>query len=114
MKQRLQVYYDSAEDPKVHELIQTFENKGKGQRGYTSTKIKECLKVYQILAERCGTYEPMDLLLHYIEGNPGIQREDSRIIHTSQQQAIEYQKVSDEVDKSIADLIGDGDFTFED
>lgn len=125
MKERLQVYYDPAVDIQVKELIETFEDTGKGKRGYTTDKIKECLKVYQVLAERCGTSEPMDVLLHYIDGaetsriprtenrglgNKGLPREEDRGLGIDR---AENKKVSEEVDSGVANLIdGDGGFEF--
>ncbi|MBJ8031068.1 hypothetical protein [Bacillus cereus group sp. N21] len=122
MKERLQVYYDPEVDVQVNQLIKTFEQTGKGKRGYTTDKIKECLKVYQVLAERCGTSEPMDVLLHYIDSSEskGLHREENRgLLKTSniavEKDAVEMKKVSDEVDNSVADLLGDGgEFEFGD
>ncbi|GLV66649.1 hypothetical protein Bmyc01_53180 [Bacillus mycoides] len=120
MKERLQVYYDPEVDIQVNELINTFEQTGKGKRGYTTDKIKECLKVYQVLAERCGTSEPMDVLLHYIDGseNRRLPREGNRGLHrvkdvVVEKDAAEKEKVSEEVNNGVANLIGDGEFEFD-
>ncbi|MDA2638013.1 hypothetical protein ACS4JF_17735 [Bacillus thuringiensis] len=119
MKERLQVYYNSEVDVQVSALIEHFDEIGKGKRGYTTDKLKECLKVYQILSERCGTFEPMDVLLHYIDGSESrrLPREENRGLHKSDIKAIkndlaEKEKVSDDVDDSVADLLGDGEFDF--
>ncbi|MFA2694510.1 hypothetical protein [Bacillus mycoides] len=122
MKERLQVYYDPEVDVKVNALIEHFDEIGKGKRGYTTDKLKECLKVYQILSERCGTTEPMDVLLHYIDGSESkrLPREENRGLHKVndaivEKEAAEKEKVSEEVDNSVADLLGDdGDFEFGD
>ncbi|MCU5742893.1 hypothetical protein OCC47_16330 [Bacillus cereus] len=122
MKERLQVYYDPEVDVQVNELIRTFEETGKGKRGYTTDKIKECLKVYQVLAERCGTSEPMDVLLHYIDGseNRRLPREEKRGLHKEkdiivEKETAEKEKVSEEVDNGVVDLLGDGgEFEFGD
>ncbi|HFR4182786.1 MULTISPECIES: hypothetical protein [Bacillus] len=122
MKERLQVYYDPEVDVQVNELIRTFEETGKGKRGYTTDKIKECLKVYQVLAERCGTSEPMDVLLHYIDGSESrrLPREENRGLHKAnnvivEKETAEKEKVSEEVDNGVADLLGDGgEFEFGD
>lgn len=115
MKERLQVYYDPEVDVKVNALIDHFDEIGKGKRGYTTDKLKECLKVYQILSERCGTTEPMDVLLHYIDGSESkrLPREENRGLHkvndtTTEKDIAEKEKVSEEVDESVAGLLGDG------
>lgn len=106
MKERLQVYYDPEVDVKVNALIEHFDEIGKGKRGYTTDKLKECLKVYQILSERCGTSEPMDVLLHYIDGSESrIPRLENRGLGIDR---AEKKKVSEEVDNGVADLLGDG------
>lgn len=124
MKERVQVYYDPEVDVKVSALIEHFDEIGKGKRGYTTDKLKECLKVYQILSERCGTSEPMDVLLHYIDGNEsriprvenrglgavqGLPREENRGLGKDK---AEKNKVSEDVNEGVADLLGDGEFEF--
>ncbi|MDA1850294.1 hypothetical protein PDL09_24300 [Bacillus cereus] len=127
MKERVQVYYDPEVDVKVNALIEHFDEIGKGKRGYTTDKLKECLKVYQILSERCGTSEPMDVLLHYIDGSEsriprlenrglgdtkGLPREENRGLGVDR---AEKKKVSEEVNNGVADLLGDGgEFEFGD
>ncbi|MGF1438734.1 hypothetical protein ACQUW6_32075 [Bacillus thuringiensis] len=119
MKERLQVYYDPEVDIQVSALIEHFDEIGKGKRGYTTDKLKECLKVYQILSERCGTSEPMDVLLHYIDGSESrrLPREENRGLYKSNTKIItkdiaEKEKVSDDVNDGVADLLGDGEFEF--
>ncbi|PGU80051.1 hypothetical protein COD68_24860 [Bacillus cereus] len=122
MKERLQVYYDPEVDVKVNALVEHFNEIGKGKRGYTTDKLKECLKVYQILSERCGTSEPMDVLLHYIDGSESrrLPREENRGLHKVneaivEKETAEKEKVSEEVDNGVADLLGDGgEFEFGD
>ncbi|PEL74415.1 hypothetical protein CN603_15810 [Bacillus toyonensis] len=124
MKERLQVYYDPDVDVQVSALVEHFDEIGKGRRGYTTDKLKECLKVYQVLAERCGTSEPMDVLLHYIDGNEsriprvenrglgavqGLPREENRGLGKDK---AEKNKVSEDVNEGVADLLGDGEFEF--
>lgn len=120
MKERLQVYYDPEVDVQVSTLIEHFDEIGKGKRGYTTDKLKECLKVYQILSERCGTSEPMDVLLHYIDGSDSkrLPREENRGLNrmnniNNKKDAAEKEKVSGEINNGVADLIGDGDFNFD-
>lgn len=121
MKERVQVYYDSDVDVKVHELIQAFEEQGGGKRGYANAKLKECLKVYQVLAERCGKIEPMDVLLFYIDS---LDKPSGRVprdtntrpiggIHAEKEEPKETKRVSDKVDDDVASLVGDGGFDFE-
>ncbi|CCW07676.1 MULTISPECIES: hypothetical protein [Bacillus] len=119
MKERLQVYYDPEIDIQVSALIEHFDEIGKGKRGYTTDKLKECLKVYQILSERCGTSEPMDVLLHYIDGSESrrLLREENRVLHkvdtkVIQKEIAEKEKVSDDVNDGVANLLGDGEFKF--
>lgn len=110
MKERLQVYYDPDVDVQVSALVEHFDEIGKGRRGYTTDKLKECLKVYQVLAERCGTSEPMDVLLHYIDGNESrIPRVENRGLGKDK---AEKNKVSEDVNEGVADLLGDGEFEF--
>lgn len=128
MKERLQVYYDPEVDVKVNALIEHFDEIGKGKRGYTTDKLKECLKVYQILSERCGTSEPMDVLLHYIDGseNKTLPREENRGLSKGMELDInkkmgsvspkviaEQKKVSEEVNSGVANLVGEGEFEFD-
>ncbi|MGX5576389.1 hypothetical protein [Bacillus toyonensis] len=110
MKERLQVYYNPEVDVKVNALVEHFDEIGKGKRGYTTDKLKECLKVYQILSERCGTTEPMDVLLHYIDGSESrrLPREENRGLHKVNDAIAEKEKVSEEVDNGVVDLLGDG------
>ncbi|MES1054028.1 hypothetical protein FOA24_35170 [Bacillus thuringiensis] len=115
MKERLQVYYDPEVDVKVNALVEHFDEIGKGKRGYTTDKLKECLKVYQILSERCGTTEPIDVLLHYIDGSESrrLPREENRGLHkvnaaTAEKKMAEKEKVSEKVDESVAGLLDDG------
>ncbi|PGT51743.1 hypothetical protein COD86_02285 [Bacillus cereus] len=125
MKERLQVYYDPEVDVKVNSLVEHFDEIGKGKRGYTTDKLKECLKVYQILSERCGTSEPMDVLLHYIDGSEsripslenrglgdsqGLPREENRGLGINR---AEKKKVSEEVNSGVANLVGEGEFEFD-
>jgi len=117
MKERLQVYYDPEIDIQVSALIEHFDEIGKGKRGYTTDKLKECLKVYQILSERCGTSEPIDVLLHYIDGSESrrLLREENRVLHKIDTKVIQKEiaeKVSDDVNDSVANLLGDGEFKF--
>lgn len=130
MKERLQVYYDPEVDVQVNELIETFDRNGKGKRGYKTDKIKECLKVYQLLAERCGTSEPMDVLLHYIDGlePKGATRDKNRVLgrgastgatrdsdsFVTRKERAEEKEVSDEVDAGVVGLVSDdGGFEFD-
>ncbi|WP_234881376.1 hypothetical protein [Bacillus mycoides] len=77
------------------------------------------MKVYQILSERCGTSEPMDVLLHYIDGSESrrLPREENRGLYKSNtkimtKDIVEKEKVSDDVNDGVADLLGDGEFEF--
>ncbi|MGF2773333.1 hypothetical protein [Bacillus cereus] len=104
MKERLQVYYDPEVDIQVSALIEHFDEIGKGKRGYTTDKLKECLKVYQILSERRGTSEPMDVLLHYIDGSESRRLPHKGDTKTIKKEIAEKEKVSDDVN--------DGEFEF--
>ncbi|GGE64667.1 hypothetical protein [Priestia taiwanensis] len=111
-KNKIQLYYDSSKDIEVANLIANFEKEGAGTRGYTTDKVKECLKVYQLLAEKCGTQAPMQFLMYYASGLGASSlsgtEETSASIESDVLDNAEESEVPEEVSEDVADLIGDG------